>query len=452
LKPSSATSDGGIGSARRPLTFSFTASIAIQTINVMTGIALARILGPHGRGELAAVLLWPTLIAAIGSLGVIEATTFHAARSTTAPGTLLGSALVIALVQSAACVAVGAAILPLVLAHYDATTVRAAYLFLTFIPLNLVTLSLMAVLNGQQRFAQFHALRLLVAGGTGSAILTLRLIDNLTIENAVLVYVGATLCTGLVAAAMLVRFVPSLGFSAGLSRQLLTFGLQSHTGSVTWMMNERLDQLVISIFLAPVQLGLYVTAVTMTSLTSLVGSSVATAAFPVVARLDAADQRRDAVRRFVRLTLAVSIAVALPVAVLAPTLIGFFFKAAYLDATGVCRLLMVAAVILSTNRVLGACLKALGRPLDAGLAEFMALGVTAGGLALLLPMLGIMGAAIVSLLAYAVSTGWMLHRVGKALDVSVGSILFIDRRDVRRLIEMVWPAQRRVEQAVKAGE
>jgi O-antigen/teichoic acid export membrane protein len=439
-------------SVRRPLTFSFTASIAIQAMNVMTGIALARILGPHGRGELAAVLLWPTLIAAIGSLGVIEATTFHAARATTAPGTLLGSALALALVQSVVCVAVGAAILPLVLAHYDPAALRAGYIFMAFIPVNLVTLSLMAVLNGLQRFAQFHALRLLVAGGTGCAILTLRLIDILTVENAVLVYVGATLLTGLVAAAMLVRFLPSLRFSPTLSRQLLTFGLQSHTGSVTWMMNERLDQLVISVFLAPVQLGLYVTAVTMTSLTALVGSSVATAAFPVVAQMDAGDRRRDAVRGFVRLALAVSIAVALPVALLAPTLIGFFFKSAYLDATGVCRLLMVAAVILSTNRVLGACLKALGRPLDVGLAEFMALGVTVGGLALLLPVLGIMGAAIVSLLAYTVSTGWMLQRVGKALDASVASILFIDRGDVRRLVHMIWPAQRHVEQAIEGGE
>jgi hypothetical protein len=63
-----------------------------------------------------------------------------------------------------------------------------------------------------------------------------------------------------------------------------------------------------------------------------------------------------------------------------------------------------------------------------------------------------MGAAIVSLLAYGVSTGWMLQRVGKALDAPVASILFIDRSDVRRLVHMIWPAQRRVEQAIEAGE
>ena len=441
------------GGARRPLTLSFGSSVVIQGINVLTGMALARSLGPHGRGELAAVLLWPTVLAAIGSMGVIEAITYHAARSTTAAGTLAGSGLMIAIAQSAACVAIGAAMLPLVLAHFSDGTVRTAYLFLAFIPVNLVALTLMAMLNGLQRFVEFHILRLLVVAGAGAAFLALRIADNLTVWNVAAAYLLATALTGVVAAMMLAPAVwRSLRFDARLSRQLLGFGLQSHTGSVTWMMNERLDQLIISIFLAPIQLGLYVTAVTMTSLTNLIGQSVATAAFPVVARLDADTARRDSVRNFVRLALLGSVAVSVPLIIVTPQLVHFFFKDAYLDAVNVARVLMVAAVVLSVNRVRGACLRALGRPLDAGIPEFLALAVTVGGLVVLLPALGIMGAGIVSLLAYAVSTGWMLRRVAKALDVPVVSILFVDRADVRRLAHVVWPAQRRVEPVVKVGE
>jgi hypothetical protein len=66
-------------------------------------------------------------------------------------------------------VAIGAAILPLVLAHYDGRRC-APHTCSGIHTLNLVTLSLMAVLNGAQRFAQFHVLRLLVACGTGGAI------------------------------------------------------------------------------------------------------------------------------------------------------------------------------------------------------------------------------------------------------------------------------------------
>jgi O-antigen/teichoic acid export membrane protein len=190
------------------------------------------------------------------------------------------------------------------------------------------------------------------------------------VRNAAVVYLGATLVTGILAVVMVAPMVAtSLRFDARLSRKLLTFGLQSHTGSVTWMMNERLDQLVISVFLAPIQLGLYVTAVTMTSLTNLVGQSVATAAFPVVARMDDDEARRARVRNFVRLALVGSVVVSVPLIVVAPELIRFFFKDPYMDAANVARVLIVAAVVLSTNRVLGASLRALGRPLDAGVPE-----------------------------------------------------------------------------------
>jgi O-antigen/teichoic acid export membrane protein len=440
-------------SARRPLTLSFGSSMVIQGINVLTGMALARSLGPHGRGELAAVLLWPNVLATIGSLGVAEAMTYHAARSTCTAGTLVGSGLVIALAQSAVCVAVGAAVLPLVLTHYDGATVRAAYLFLAFIPITLITLSLMAVLNGQQRFFEFHLLRVLIFVGTGAAFLLLRLQDNLTVWNATVVYLSTTSFSGVVAGAALAPTVwRSIRFSVPVSRRLLGFGLRSHTGNVTWMMNERLDHLVISIFLAPIQLGLYVTAVTMTSLTNLVGQSVATAAFPVVARMDAGEERRDRVRHLVQLALAGSIATSVPLIIVTPQLIHVFFKDAFLGASDVARVLMVAAVILSLNRALGACLRALGRPLDAGIPELLALGVTVVGLAVLLPFLGIMGAGIVSLLAYAVSTGWMLRRVARLLEMPVWSLVLIDRGDLRSLPRQLWPAHRRAESLTEVSE
>jgi len=118
----------------------------------------------------------------------------------------------------------------------------------------------------------------------------------------------------------------------------------------------------------------------------------------------------------------------------------------------VARVLIVAAVVLSMNRVLGASLRALGRPLDAGVPEFLALAVTAGGLALLLPPFGIMGAAIVSLLAYGASTGWMLLRVARALDVPVFSVVLVDASDLRRLRRIASPGRARIDHAAEVAE
>ena len=43
--------------------------ISIQIITVISGVLVARLLGPEGRGLLAGALLWPTIIASVCYLG-----------------------------------------------------------------------------------------------------------------------------------------------------------------------------------------------------------------------------------------------------------------------------------------------------------------------------------------------------------------------------------------------
>ncbi len=426
------------GLAGQPVTVSFAVSGAIQALNVVTGVLLARVLGPHGRGELAAVILWPSVLAAVGSLGMQDATTYHAARGSWPLSTLVGSTLAITVAQAGLLLLAGAALLPFVLSHYDATTRQTAYLYLAFIPINLFTLALMAVLNGRQRLHWFQGLRLLVIIGSAAAVMVLAAMRALTIQSVAIAFLAANFSVGLAAAVLVWRLgVARPRPSSRAARQLLRFGFQSHLGATSSLLNERLDQLLISVFLAPVQLGLYVIAVTMSSLASLVGSSVSMVALPAVAGLESGAAQRAAARRFAQLTLGVSVAVTIPMVLFAPALIQLFFGAAYRDAADVSRVLLVAAVALSSGRVIGTLLRAVGRPLDAGIGEVVALGVTVVGLAALLPMLGIMGAAVASLVAYSVSMAWTARRAARALDFSISSLLLPSRDDVDHLIRWI---------------
>ncbi len=446
--PEAVEGAGGFAGARNALKLSFGASLLIQGCNVITGLLLARTLGPVARGELAAVVLWPSMLATVGSLGMTDAATFYAARRASELGALIGSGLVIVAVQSVVCVGAGLVIVPLVFSRYDAATMRAAYVFLAFVPLNLLVLSSASMLNGLHRFGQYQTVRGASAVCVAVALVSLRLIDVLSVMNAAIVYLGVTGVTGIVAFALLWGpGRPRLRFQFAMARRMLGFGVKSHTGIVTAMMNERLDQLVISVFLAPVQLGLYAIAATMTAPINLVGSSIGAAALPTLARLETDEARRDAVRGFLRLTLVASAVIAIPAVMFTGPIISFFFKDAYLGATGVTRVLLVAAVALSMNRAMSACVKALDRPLDSGIAEMLGLAVTTVSLAVLLPVLGIMGAAVASLLAYGTGMAWMLRRTTRTLEMSLASV-FLPAAGVRRVVRAgSWRTS-----AVKAGD
>ena len=76
---------------------------------------------------------------------------------------------------------------------------------------------------------------------------------------------------------------------------------------------------------------------------------------------------------------------------MAPLLVRGFFGDAYAPAITVARILLLAGVVLSVNRVAGSVLKAIGRPFDAGIAELMGLGATVVLLGIFIPTLGLNG-------------------------------------------------------------
>jgi O-antigen/teichoic acid export membrane protein len=414
-----------IGPGRtRPFTLSLTTSVAIQGLNAVTGVLLARFLGPAGRGELAAILLWPSMLAAAGSLGVSEAVTYETASGSSPARNVVGSSLAIAAVQSLALVLAGSVVIALVHRGDDPRVVRLSYLYLAFIPLNLLALYAAAALNGLRQFLAFHVLRLMVIGLTAVGVVAVAAGRALTVETAVVIYLVANALT---AAAILLALARHGALSATANRatvrRLLGFGLRSHTASLAAMGNERLDQLAISIFLAPAKLGLYVIAVTMTSATTIIGQASASVVVPVVAALQDPPARVAAATRYISRVLVGAIAVAVPMLVWTPALIRLLFGEEFLGTVPVTRVLLVATIFFSVNRVVAAVLNAVGRPLDAGLAESMSLAVTVAGLVLLLPRLGLLGAGLTSLAAYCSTTVWMTSKAARALEVPPRALL-----------------------------
>ena len=84
----------------------FATNALIAVIGLITGIVLARILAPEGRGELAIIMFWPPLIAELLFFGLPASATFHAARMDVGRRDRLATTLIaLALLVSAAIVA-----------------------------------------------------------------------------------------------------------------------------------------------------------------------------------------------------------------------------------------------------------------------------------------------------------------------------------------------------------
>jgi O-antigen/teichoic acid export membrane protein len=413
------------------------ASLVIQLVNVGTGVLLARALGPVGRGELAAVMIWPTVLSIFASVGLTEATTYHAARRTRSPGALAATSLVLASGGSAIACVLGFVLLPIVLGAQREHVVHVSQLFLMQVPLSLGALYLMAILNGHQRYAAFNALRVLQVASAALLLAALSLNHDLNIQTAILAYLASSAVTLLVAYACVSRKLDGpLRYSAHTARVLLSFGVRSYAGTVPTVLNQRLDQLVISALLPPRELGLYVVAITFTAVTSIVGTSLAYAVLPAMAASDVGD-REQLLRQYIGTGLLLAIASALPVFIAAQLLLGFFFGSGYEDAVAVTRVLLIGTVFWTGARIVEAGLRGLHRPFEASVGELMALGATVLLLPVLLPTAGIMGAAVVSLVAYATSFGWLIRRAALRLDTTPRALLRFDHSVITRMAHLL---------------
>ena len=193
------------------------------------------------------------------------------------------------------------------------------------------------------------------------------------------------------------------------------------------VLNQRLDQLVISAFLSARQLGIYVVATTLTLFTPLIGASIAVAALPNIAALRSEADQALYARRFVSFTLVSSIVLTIPIIAFAPLWLKLFFGSAYTVGANVTRVTAVASIAFATTRSLEAVLRALNRPLAAGIAEIVALGATIVALAVMLPAFGLVGAAWASLIAYSISGAWMATRIRATAGVPIRQLFLPDR-------------------------
>ncbi len=411
-----------------PLGTTFLASAAIQALYVVTGIVLARTLGPQARGEVAAILLWTMLVASAGQIGLPEAVTYETARDRARARMVVGTATRAGIVLSPALLGVGALVLTATLGRYDASIRTTGYVFLAVIPLYMGANIAVAALQGLRAFDAFNAARSAVPITIASLLAGLAAAGTLTVRTAIYAYIATYLVT-LVFSVYLLRSrrLWSFDFDRSTLRRLLGYGGRSYTTFVTFTLTSLLGMLLISVFLGATSLGLYVVAVTLGSGTTFAASTVGLVAFPQLAGLPPGPERAAAARRFVVIALALSTAITVPMLAFTPQLLDLLFGHAFASVANVSRVLIAASFFVAFGQLLTSVLRGLGRPLDSGIAGTVGLAMTVVLLAALLPTLGLMGAAIAGLVVSIVMAGMMLRSVLRALDVSATYLLGVGR-------------------------
>lgn len=394
-----------VGVIARTACFNFASAAAAA----LSGVIVARTVGPAVRGEYAAVTAWFGVLLLAGELGQSAAVCFYVASDPRRARGYVATSRAMMMVTGACALLAGLGVAP-VLAHgnpqlTDAYRIVFCGSVIAFIGTG-YTFSLQATSTRLWNLVRISqpALALVM-------IVAARLLDQLTLFTAI--------------GAMLASMAFQLGYAYCLCRRcglapgrveprlvgpLVKCGL-AQLGAITpSAVNAFLDQLVLSQLVSAADLGRYAIAVSVTTVPVPLVSAIGNVAFPRLAA------RRETSASSIRLGLVavavaagIASAVLLPLAASACWLIPAVFGRAYQGAVPLLWVLTPGGLFLACGQVTGDLLRGLGRPGQVAMAQGLTAVCAVILLVGLLPVAGVMAAAIASTIAYGMALALMVR-------------------------------------------
>lgn len=400
-----------------------------------SSLVIAKLLGPEGRGAYVAVLLVPGTLFALGQLGLPSAINYFAGRGS-AIRDLVRWSVVLTVLFSVVVVGTTLIFLPAL----EGSILKAAppdlvRLVLLTLPISALATFGGSILYGRQAIRPYNII--LIGQSIGSLVGIVLLVGIL--HTGVPGAIATSIVVGLIGAIAVLREVARLGRTdpgqqAVSMGGLVGYGLKLYPASVTSYFSYRADvYLLQGLLAAPGRaVGLYTYAVTLAELVFYIPDSVSTIFFPHVAGSteQASDRQVGQVTRFtILLTLCAAIAL-IPAAWL-------FFRVvlpSFSDALPALLILLPGVISLSLSKILTSYVSGRGRPAPVSVAAVAALTINVTANLILIPSLGIVGAAVASLISYTSHATIMLAVASRMAGQSAISLVLPGRAEVKRLI------------------
>ncbi|MFC3801785.1 lipopolysaccharide biosynthesis protein [Cohnella sp. GCM10012308] len=418
---------------------SFMLNIAVMALNIVTGIMMARWLGPYSRGEFAAATRWAMLLIGLFAVGLPGAMIYLGKQYQGRQRELLGAYLVLGLGFGAFGLIVGELALPLLLGDESGEVLTYARIAMLCLPFAVLTDGLIGALQSRNQFKKVLILRVLSPLGQIAVIGGLEASGRLTVGG--LIWFNTVLWGGLTFVLTMIWVVrairPTLHNFRTQAKDLTTNGVKIFGGSIVAIFGGNFDQLVLSLALSPYSLGLYAVASSIGGLLpSIVFGALGVFLWPKLMDLNE-EQRQRKVESIHALLFYGSLAVTAAGAALLPFALPLLYGREYEPAVWMGLLLLAGSPLRICSAVLINYLNTIGKFHAVTLSEIVSLS---SGFAIMLALLSVSGgmsAAIAMLAASAIK--WIYAaivacRSGLSLtDLFKSDIRMLDWRRIKAM-------------------
>lgn len=401
-------------------------------LNTITGILAARALQPQGRGELAAMILWPTLVGGLTAFGLPKALIYHVRRDPKRASALAGSAALLCVLTTIIGTAIAWHVIPLWLRRQPEHTIFVAQLCLLVVPIHTLSMLGRSAWEASGHFGRSNLSQLIPPSLVIVGLGVQTWYGVLTPVSAAATYVLAGVPAFIWMLVSVARdYRPTLRGVTHMGRRLLHYGGRSYGADLAGILAHYLDQALVVGLLSSASMGIYVVALSLANVVAAVNQSVSMIVFPRAVGLTPREMATK-VAQSARMGSMAGCAIGITVLTAGPFLLRVLYGSAFAAAAHILPILVFRIIIGGFGNMLRQGFLAAGRPGIVTGIQVAGIGLSVPLLLVLVPRFGLAGAAVTLLIVSIVRVSLTLACYRLILRVPMPR-LWINRTDLAAL-------------------
>jgi len=427
----------------------FSTKIIIIILGLVIAIIIAKVLGPSGKGSYTLIILIPTLLLILGNLGISTSNVYLGGKKkynwVDITSNSLISALGLGIILTIAFLIYFLNFPPSFLKDIDPQCILLATLVL---PFSFLTMYFNHILLAQNRIKEYNLVRLSQSSILVILIVFFLLALNGGVFGAILAWACATLVSAILSILLLRKTTRiTWFFYPALFRDSIKFGIKAYLGNIIQLLNYRLDMFLIVFFMNISFVGYYSVAVVLAETLWYFPATVGTVIFVRTSGLNT-EEANKSTPRICRNTFFVTILAALVLFALSRYIIILFFGSVFLLALKPLWILLPGVIALSICKVLSNEITGRGKPMINTIASGVSLAMNVPLNLLLIPRMGIVGAAWASSISYTITTIVVLIAFMKISKNSLFDTIIIKPQDLKIYTDMLAKIGNRFQSAI----
>ncbi len=395
-----------------------TYAVRVVTLGLMmvSAILQARLLGPEGKGLLAAALSWSALIGGIALIGTDSAVAYFVARSTRYTLWFMRSGLIYAL---------GFALIALALLGWQvemSVNRQLAFSVALLTPMAVSAALVNAICVGLNRIRLINVLNAASALCYVLSLLALYVVNVDRFEPVVAAVLGVQAATLIVFSTAILRSADA-GYAAPDLSALTRYALQSFRGNLAGLLFLRGSLVILSSVSPAAQAGIYSIAVVFADVVLMLPNTLINILLP---RLAGRDPEFVAARvtLVARYALAGALVLGLLTGIATFVVVPIGFGEAFREAAVVAFVLCIGAALSTPGAVVSLYFNALEQPGIPATAAWIGCGALFAASLILAPSFGALGAAIAVVVARMTTVLVMTGRFCRATRLNWRTLAF----------------------------